>query len=105
MTGIVYIDGGQTFRSFLSEGLVREMTITTAGVILGGGTPLFEADLPSADFSLVSTEIPTPQAGQECLEADDSPFRGLNIPGIQTFSSRLYNPLIRIIPVQIIDKR
>lgn len=36
-----YIDGGQTIQSFLREGLIDEMIITTIPVILGGGIPLF----------------------------------------------------------------
>ena len=37
----LYIDGGQTIRSFLSENLIDEMTITTIPVLLGEGIPLF----------------------------------------------------------------
>ncbi|RJK97699.1 dihydrofolate reductase family protein [Vallicoccus soli] len=44
----VYVDGGGAVRSFLAAGLVQELTITTAPVLLGAGLPLFgplEADV------------------------------------------------------------
>ncbi|MGV3468017.1 dihydrofolate reductase family protein [Limnobacter sp.] len=37
----VYLDGGQTIQSFLAEGLVSSITVTTIPVLLGGGKPLF----------------------------------------------------------------
>lgn len=37
----VYIDGGQTIRSFLAEGLVRRMIVTLIPVLLGQGRPLW----------------------------------------------------------------
>lgn len=37
----LYIDGGKTIQSFLSEGLVTDMVITTIPVLLGEGLPLF----------------------------------------------------------------
>lgn len=37
----VYVDGGLTIQSFLSEGLVDEITVTVIPVILGEGIPLF----------------------------------------------------------------
>lgn len=36
-----YIDGGRTITTFLNLGLVNEMTITKAPVLLGEGIPLF----------------------------------------------------------------
>lgn len=36
-----YIDGGATITSFLNRGLINEMTITYAPVLLGEGIPLF----------------------------------------------------------------
>jgi dihydrofolate reductase len=38
-----YIDGGKLIQSFLSAGLINEMTITLIPVVLGGGTSLFGA--------------------------------------------------------------
>ena len=37
----LYLDGGQTIRGFLSEGLVDEITITLVSVLIGEGRPLF----------------------------------------------------------------
>ncbi|AOX61523.1 deaminase [Stenotrophomonas sp. LM091] len=37
----LYIDGGRTVQSFLAEGLLREITVTTIPVLVGGGLRLF----------------------------------------------------------------
>jgi dihydrofolate reductase len=37
----VYVDGGQTIQSFLREGLIDELNITTIPILLGSGRPLF----------------------------------------------------------------
>ncbi len=37
----VYLDGGKVIQSFLREGLVADMVITTVPVLLGAGKPLF----------------------------------------------------------------
>jgi dihydrofolate reductase len=37
----IYLDGGQLVQSFLREGLVTDMVITTVPVLLGQGRPLF----------------------------------------------------------------
>ena len=37
----IYLDGGQVVQSFLREGLVDDMTLTTIPVLLGRGIPLF----------------------------------------------------------------
>ena len=37
----VYVDGGNTIQSFLSESLIDEITITRIPVIIGDGIPLF----------------------------------------------------------------
>jgi len=36
-----YIDGGKTINSFLNLGLINELTLTQAPVLLGSGIPLF----------------------------------------------------------------
>ncbi|MFE1788510.1 dihydrofolate reductase family protein [Streptomyces sp. NPDC059525] len=37
----VYVDGGRTVQTFLREGLLDELTVTTAPVLIGEGIPLF----------------------------------------------------------------
>jgi dihydrofolate reductase len=37
----LYVDGGKTIQSFLREGLITDMTITTIPVLIGEGIPLF----------------------------------------------------------------
>jgi dihydrofolate reductase len=37
----VYVDGGRTIRSFLSEGLIDEITVSIAPVLIGSGVRLF----------------------------------------------------------------
>ena len=37
----LYIDGGKTIQSFLSEGLITDLTITKIPILLGEGLPLF----------------------------------------------------------------
>ena len=37
----LYVDGGKTIQSFLNEGLITDITITTIPVLLGEGLPLF----------------------------------------------------------------
>jgi dihydrofolate reductase len=46
----VYVDGGKVIQAFLTAGLIDEITITRAPVLLGSGLPLFGA-LP-ADIHL-----------------------------------------------------
>ena len=41
--GHIYIDGGQTLQSFLFLGLMSEITLTRAPVLIGKGVPLFGA--------------------------------------------------------------
>jgi dihydrofolate reductase len=45
----LYVDGGATIQSFLRQGLITDMTITTIPVLIGEGVPLFgplEKDMP-----------------------------------------------------------
>ncbi|MFG2877755.1 dihydrofolate reductase family protein [Streptomyces sp. NPDC048337] len=37
----VYVDGGRMVQTFLREGLLDELTVTTAPVLIGTGIPLF----------------------------------------------------------------
>jgi dihydrofolate reductase len=51
----VYVDGGQLVQSFLREGLVEDMVVTTVPVLIGAGRPLF-GELPQdRDLALVSS--------------------------------------------------
>ena len=51
----VYLDGGQVIQSFLREGLVADMVITTVPVLLGAGKPLFGTLPQDIDLILVSS--------------------------------------------------
>jgi dihydrofolate reductase len=51
----VYIDGGQTIRSFLAEGLVRRMIVTLIPVLLGQGRPLWGHGAGDVDLTLVAS--------------------------------------------------
>jgi dihydrofolate reductase len=48
-----YIDGGQLIRSFLGAGLIADMVITVAPVLIGAGKPLFGAMGRDIDVELV----------------------------------------------------
>jgi dihydrofolate reductase len=50
----VYIDGGQTIRSFLAEGLVRRVIVTLIPVLLGEGRPLWGHGAGDRDLTLVA---------------------------------------------------
>ncbi|MFD3802023.1 dihydrofolate reductase family protein [Streptomyces sp. NPDC058611] len=47
----VYVDGGRLVRTFLREGLLDELMITTAPVLIGSGIPLF-GELGGRDVAL-----------------------------------------------------
>lgn len=51
----VYVDGGQVVQSFLREGLIADMVITTIPVLIGAGRPLFGALSRDIDLKLVSS--------------------------------------------------
>lgn len=51
----IYLDGGQLIQSFLREGLVADMVITTVPVLLGSGKPLFGSLLQDIDLTLLSS--------------------------------------------------
>ncbi len=48
----VYVDGGRLISAFLAEGLIDDMTILTAPVVLGAGIPLFSGGTASSAFAL-----------------------------------------------------
>jgi riboflavin biosynthesis pyrimidine reductase len=52
----VYIDGGQLIQSFLREGLVADIVITTVPVLLGSGIP-GEITPFSADLTITTAVI------------------------------------------------
>jgi len=51
----VYVDGGQLVQSFLRDGLVADMVITTVPVLIGSGRPLFGRLQQDVDLKLVSS--------------------------------------------------
>ena len=51
----VYVDGGQLVQSFLRDGLVADMVITTVPVLLGSGRALFGTLPHDIDLKLVSS--------------------------------------------------
>jgi dihydrofolate reductase len=48
----VYVDGGQVISAFLAEGLIDDLILTTAPVLLGAGRPLFHPAKRAAGFHL-----------------------------------------------------
>jgi dihydrofolate reductase len=53
----IYVDGGATIRSFLADGLIDEMTITTLPILIGEGRRLFGATQSDVHFEHVSTHV------------------------------------------------
>lgn len=53
----LYIDGGQTIQSFLSEDMIDEMIITQVPVVLGAGIPLFANLTDRLQFHHEKTEV------------------------------------------------
>lgn len=51
----VYVDGGQVVQSFLRDGLIADMVITTVPVLIGSGRPLFGALCQDVDLALVAS--------------------------------------------------
>ncbi len=51
----VYLDGGQVIQSFLREGLVADMVITTVPVLLGSGKPLLGSLSRDINLTLLSS--------------------------------------------------
>lgn len=53
----LYIDGGKTIQSFLTEGLINEITITSIPVLLGEGIPLFGHNDKDINLTHLDTQI------------------------------------------------
>jgi len=51
----VYVDGGQLVQSFLRDGLIADLVVTTVPVLLGAGRPLFGALQSDLSLSLESS--------------------------------------------------
>lgn len=51
----VYVDGGKLVQSFLRDGLIADMVITTVPVLIGSGRPLFGSLPQDIDLQLVSS--------------------------------------------------
>jgi dihydrofolate reductase len=52
----VYVDGGVLIDAFLRAGVVDELTVTVAPVLLGEGIPLFHAGFDQRALRLVGTD-------------------------------------------------
>lgn len=58
LTGETWVvGGGQVFKAYLELGLVDELQVTIAPVLLGDGIPLFPKGDYTADLELVGTKI------------------------------------------------
>ena len=53
----LYIDGGGTIQSFLREGLIDDLILTTIPIILGDGIPLFSKIETHLEFDLVESKV------------------------------------------------
>jgi dihydrofolate reductase len=53
----LYIDGGQTIRSFLKEDLIDDIVITIIPVLLGGGLPLFSELSDKMEFECSESRL------------------------------------------------
>lgn len=53
----LYIDGGRTIRSFLSENLIDRLVLTTAPILLGEGVPLFGPLEADTNLQHVTTRV------------------------------------------------
>lgn len=51
-----YIDGGKVIQSFLSNGLINKLTITTIPVLIGKGRPLFGSISNDVKFKLAHSK-------------------------------------------------
>ncbi len=55
----LYVDGGRTIQSFLSEGLISRLILTTVPVLLGEGIPLFGLLAVDTNLQHVTTRVLT----------------------------------------------
>jgi len=55
----LYVDGGQTIQSFLSAGLLSDLTITVIPILLGTGKPLFGSIKSDVVLTHLSTQAYT----------------------------------------------
>ena len=53
----LYVDGGRTIRSFLSEQLIDRLVLTTAPILLGEGIPLFGPFPTDTNLRHVATRV------------------------------------------------
>ncbi|AKM31032.1 deaminase [Pandoraea faecigallinarum] len=51
----IYVDGGQTVQSFLRDGLIADLVVTTVPLLIGAGKPLFGALTKDIDMQLVAS--------------------------------------------------
>ncbi|KIC37779.1 dihydrofolate reductase family protein [Leisingera sp. ANG-M7] len=52
-----YVDGGRMVQSFLREGLIADLTITTVPILIGSGIPLFGSLDQDIDLQVDSSRI------------------------------------------------
>ncbi|WP_411352052.1 dihydrofolate reductase family protein [Leisingera aquaemixtae] len=52
-----YIDGGRLVQSFLRQGLIADLTITTVPILIGSGIPLFGSLDRDIDLKVASSRI------------------------------------------------
>ena len=54
--GRIYVDGGKVVQSFLREGLIADIVVTTVPVLIGAGKPLFGALSDDIDLQLIDSQ-------------------------------------------------
>lgn len=51
-----YVDGGKVIQSFLTEGLIEDITLTQIPILIGDGLPLFGSTPRDIDLELIETQ-------------------------------------------------